>query len=320
VHGLVRRASRFNRGRIEHLRGDSPTAPPRLALHYGDLNDLASVRRLIRAIKPAEIYHLAGQSHVGLSFELPEVTCEENGMAMLGLLEIIRDLDRSVRLFHASSAEVFGAPAAVPQTEETPFVPVNPYGCAKAFATSLGRVYREAYGLFVCGGIAYNHESPRRGENFVTRKISLGATRIAAGRQEVLTLGNLDARRDWGYAPEYVVAMALMLQAERPRDYVLATGRACSVREFALTAFREAGIELRFEGSGVDEVGRRIDTGAVVIRVDPHYYRPAESTSLIGDASLARTELGWAARTTVPELAAIMVRADREQQPSFPAS
>ena len=307
VHGLVRRASMFNRSRIDHLR---KAQPDRLVLHYGDLNDLTSLRRLLRKISPREVYHLAGQSHIGLSFEIPEVTCQENGMATLGLLEALRDLDYPVRFYHAGSSEMFGAPPAAPQTEATPFNPVNPYGCAKAFATQLCRVYRSAYGVFACSGIAYNHESPRRGENFVTRKITLGAARIKAGLQTVLHLGNLEARRDWGYAPEYVVAMWQMLQADKPQDCILATGRACSVREFAAAAFAELGFAVEFESTGVAEFGRRKDTGEVVLRVDPHYFRPLESSELVGDATLARKSLGWAPQITGTEVARRMARED----------
>jgi len=327
VHGLVRRASMFNRSRIEHLRakgeeqrakGSSdpksqipdPAAPASLTLHYGDLNDLTSLRRMLKQIKPAEVYHLAGQSHVGLSFEIPEVTCMENGMATLGLLEALRDLDYPVRFYHAASSEIFGAPTVTPQNEDTAFNPVNPYGCAKAFAAHLCHVYRSAYGMFACSGIAYNHESPRRGENFVTRKITLGAARIKAGLQNSLQLGNLEAKRDWGYAPEYVVAMWRMLQADKPRDYVLATGRACSIREFAIAAFDELGIRLEFESTGLAEFARRKDTDEVVLTVDARYFRPAEPAELVGDASRAKKELDWSAQTVGTAVARAMARAD----------
>jgi GDPmannose 4,6-dehydratase len=345
VHGLVRRASMFNRSRIEHLRAQregvqsegpgsrvsgaakrardaeprtpgaksqapDPAAPGSLTLHYGDLSDLTSLRRLLKRIKPQEVYHLAGQSHVGLSFEIPEVTCEENGMAALGLLEALRELDYPARFYHAASSEIFGAPAVAPQTETTAFNPVSPYGCAKAFAVHLCHVYRNAYGLFACSGISYNHESPRRGENFVTRKITLAAARIKAGLQGALHLGNLEARRDWGYAPEYVEAMWRMLQQEKPRDYVLATGQACSIREFAIAAFDELGIRLEFESAGLGEFARRKDTDEVVLTVDPKYFRPAEPAELVGDATLARKELGWSAQTVGTAVARIMARAD----------
>ena len=308
VHGLVRRASMFNRSRIEHLR--AAPAPGQLTLHYGDLTDVTSLRRILEKEKPQEIYHLAGQSHVGLSFEIPEVTCQENGTATLSLLEILRDLGYPVKLYHAASSEIFGAPAAAPQNEATACNPVNPYGCAKAFAAQLCRVYRNAYGLFACNGIAYNHESPRRGENFVTRKITLGAARIKAGRLAEIVLGNLDACRDWGWAPEYVAAMRLMLAAPAADDYILATGRACSVREFATAAFAELGLELAFEGQGAAELARRKDTGAVVLRVDPKFYRPVEPATLVGDATRAKTKLSWIPRTVGGDVARQMARAD----------
>ncbi len=293
VHGLVRRASTMSRSRIDHLRADPTITVGRLVLHYGDLNDLASVRRLLRKICPTEVYHLAGQSHVGLSFEIPEVTCDENAMAVLGLLEILRDLDGVARFYHAASSEIFGRPRAATQDEETPFNPVNPYGCAKAFATQMCRVYRGAYGLYACSGIAYNHESPRRGENFVTRKISLAAARIKRGLQSELSLGNLDARRDWGYAPEYVEGMWRMLQQDQPDDYVFATGTTHSVEDFLAAAFGSVGLEWRDH-----------------VKLDPRFVRPAEVAQLVGDARKARTQLGWVPQTTMHGVAELMVAAD----------
>lgn len=310
VHGLVRRASMFNRSRIEHIRNGRSHEEERLHLHYGELNDPTSVRRLLQKIRPSEVYHLAGQSHVGLSFEMPEVTCLENAMATLALLEVIRDLNYSVRFYHASSSEIFGNPNSPKQSESTPYKPVNPYGCAKAFATNICSVYREAYGLFVCSGISYNHESPRRGENFVTRKISMSAVRLLRGHQSVLELGNLQARRDWGYAPEYVVAMWQILQSEVPRDYVLATGRTCSVREFAAAVFDELGVELEFGGEGDSEFARRKDTGSIVIKVDKRYYRPVESSLLVGDPTAANKAFGWMPKVWGRDLARLMARAD----------
>lgn len=312
VHGLVRRSSMFNRGRIDHLRTAAAAHQDRLQLHYSDLTDLTSLRRIVKKVAPREVYHLAGQSHVGLSFEIPEVTCQENGMATLGLLEILRDLDYPVRFYHAASSEIFGTPKVSPQTEETPVNPISPYGCAKAFARQIGRVYRESYGLFVCNGLAYNHESPRRGENFVTRKITLGAARIAVGRQALLELGNLEASRDWGWAPEYVAGMWSMLQADTAHDYVLATGQSCSVREFASAAFHELGLELAFEGAGAGERARRTDTGAIVLQVNPRFYRPVDAAHLVGDASFAKRRLGWAPQTTGTAVAREMVKADAE--------
>ncbi len=310
VHGLVRRASAYNRSRIDHLRTDDNLASGRLVLHYGELNDVTSFHRLLHKIEPAEIYHLAGQSHVGLSVELPEVTCLENGMATLHLLESVRELASPARVYVAASSEIFGAPATEPQDESTPVAPRNPYGAAKVFALHLGRVYRETHGLFVCNGIAFNHESPRRGENFVTRKISLGVARVLNGGRSPIELGNLDGRRDWGYAKEYVEAMWRMLQQEQADDYVLATGEAHDVRSFARAAFGAAGIPVEFDGSGVDEVGRRTDSGEIVLRVVPRYFRPVDALCLRGNPAKAKAVLGWEAKTKGPDLAALMVAAE----------
>ena len=293
VHGLVRRASMFNRSRIEHLRHDPAIYGKSLFLHYGDLHDATALRRIFRQVRPGEIYHLAGQSHVGLSFEIPEVTCNEVANATLGLLEIIRDLDHPVRFYHAASSEIFGTPATMPQTEDTPANPGNPYGCAKAFAVHICRVYRKAYGVFACNGITYNHESPRRGENFVTRKISLAAARIKLGRQEELHLGDLDARRDWGYAPEYVEGMWRMLQQPEPGDYVLATNETHSVRDFLEAAFSRVGLDWREH-----------------VTLESRFVRPTEVGRLVGDYSKAREKLGWEPKTRMAAIAAIMVDAD----------
>jgi GDPmannose 4,6-dehydratase len=267
VHGLVRRASLFNRSRIEHLRLDPAIGGKSLFLHYGDLNDTTSLRRLFRTARPTEVYHLAGQSHVGLSFEIPEATVQEVANATLGLLEILRDQEQPVKLYHASSSEVFGAPSSAPQTEDTALRPTSPYGCAKAFATNLCRVYRDAYGLFVCNGIAFNHESPRRGENFVTRKISLAVARIARGQQSELPLGHLDTARDWGYAPEYVEGMWRSLQQERADDYVFATGESHTLGEFLDAAFGAVGLDWRAH-----------------VKFEPRFVRPTEPVRLVGDA------------------------------------
>jgi len=310
VHGMVRRSSNFNRSRIEHLRSDSALYGQRLFLHYADLHDVTTLRRLVQRIRPDELYHLAGQSHVGLSFEIPESTCDEVARGTLSLLEICRDQDYPIRFYHASSSEVFGQPSEVPQTESTPFRPQSPYGCAKAFATDLSRVYRDAYGLFTCSGLAYNHESPRRGESFVTRKITASAARIKAGQQDCLYLGNLSATRDWGYASEYVDAMWRMLQQDAPADYILATGRSHSVREFVAAAFNAVGLPLEFGGYGVDEVGRDRFAGRILVKIDPRFFRPADPQSLVGDPSLARDRLGWCAATAAPALAALMATAD----------
>jgi len=311
VHGLVRRASTMNRSRIEHLRGDAEIYGKRLFLHYSDLHDVTTLRRILLRINPSEVYHLAGQSHVGLSFEIPESTFHEVASATLGLLEICRDLPRPVRLYHASSSEVFGAPREMPQNEETPMRPQSPYGCAKVFATNVCSVYRAAYGLFIASGIAYNHESPRRGENFVTRKISLAAARAAKQPDSApLALGNLDARRDWGYAKEYVEAMWRILQQDEAEDFVLASGQLCTVRDFAQAAYAAAGMEVVFENSGVAEVGIERRSGKVVIVVNPEFFRPVESHDLCGNPEKAERVLKWSARTTHGELAALMVEAD----------
>lgn len=311
VHGLVRRSSTFNRTRIDHLRAQPGSlGGDRISLHYGDLNDATSVRRVLSLVRPDEIYHLAGQSHVGLSFELPEATCQENGMAAVSLLETVREIVPEARLYHASSSEVFGRAPVSPQTEGTAFLPVNPYGAAKAFATQMGQIYRESHGLFVCNGIAYNHESPRRGENFVTRKIASAAARIRAGGEEVLALGNLDAARDWGYAPEYVDAMWRILQAERADDYVLATGQLCTVREFARAAFAAVDLDLEFSGTGREETARLVGSGRVVLRVDPRYYRPVEPGRLVGDPEKVAQKLAWRAATVAGQVARIMARTE----------
>lgn len=312
VHGLVRRASQFNRARIDHLRDGPEAMAGRFHLHYADLSDPTTLRRLLTRIAPNELYHLAGQSHVGLSFEIPESTVHEIANATLSLLEICRDLPEPPRIYHASSSEIFGSPQESPQTVSTWRNPVNPYGCAKGFATDLCRVYREAHGLFVASGIAYNHESPRRGENFVTRKIVNGALSRLSESDSVLTLGNLDSKRDWGYAPEYVEAMWLMLQQEQPADHILATGSLCSVRELVAACYSEIGREIEFSGKGVEEVGRDSESGEILLKTDPRFYRKVESTQLLGDPSDAAEHLGWRAQTIGPEVGRRMVRELRE--------
>ncbi len=309
VHGLVRRSSSFNRSRIEHLRADASIYGKSLFLHYGDLSDATTLRRLFVKLQPDEIYHLAGQSHVGLSFELPESTMQEVAASCLTLLEIVRDVGRETRFYHAASSEVFGAVRSAPQNEDTPMRPRSPYGCAKAFAANICAVYRDAYGLRACSGIAYNHESPRRGENFVTQKIAKAAARAAIGYGGPLFLGNLSAERDWGSAPEYVDAMWRMLQLDEPRDLVLATGRSASVRDFARAAYGAAGKQVIFEGHGEQEQGIDEATGAVLIKVDPVFFRPAEPVGLVGDASLAKDLLGWSATLGAPDVARVMTEA-----------
>lgn len=313
VHGIVRRASAFNRSRIEHLRSDEGIYGSSLFLHYADLHDTTSLRRIFQKVGPDEIYHLAGQSHVGLSFEIAESTVDEIATATLSILEICRDLPKAPKLYHASSSEVFGSPDVQPQNESTPFRPENPYGCAKVFATNMVRVYRNAYGLTAVSGITFNHESPRRGENFVTRKIAAAAARRAKGSKELLSVGNLDASRDWGYAPEYVEAMWLMLQSDEPQDLVLATGIACTVREFAKSAFGSVGIDLSFEGEGEDEIGRDAVSGETILQVNPVFFRPVDTSRLVGDASRAKQVLGWTPEVMGGKLAALLTQAEMDR-------
>lgn len=304
----MRRSSQFNRSRIDHLReGNSP-----LHLHYADLGDHTTLRRIFNRIRPDEFYHLAGQSHVGLSFDIPESTVAETAVATLGLLEICRDLNYPVRFFHAASSEVFGVPEDSPQTEETPFRPVNPYGCAKAFAANLCRVYREAHGMFVVNGILYNHESPRRGESFVTRKIATTVARIAKGSGEILELGNLDSRRDWGWAPQFVEGIWKSLQMEKAEDYLFATGTSTTVRDFAIEAFREAGIEVKFSGKGEAETAIDQRSGQLVLSVNPRFYRPVDSHRLEGNPTKAGDNLAWKPDVSGSQVAIALTRAELE--------
>jgi GDPmannose 4,6-dehydratase len=293
VHGVVRRTSNLLRSRIEHLRRDESVSDKRLFLHYGDLSDGTTLRRIFSKVRPSEIYHLAGQSHVGLSFEIPESTCDEIGMATLRLLEIARDQAEPVKFYHASSSEIFGHAAESPQSETTPLRPSSPYGCAKAFATQLARVYRDSYGLFVCNGILYNHESPRRGENFVTRKIARAVARIARGLEDELVLGSLESRRDWGRSQDYVVAMWLMLQHEKPDDYVVATGETHSVREFVEAAF--ALVKLPWEK---------------YVKHNRAFDRLNDPANLVGSAEKIRAALGWKPTGSFVELVREMVEAE----------
>ena len=293
VHGVVRRTSNLLRSRIEHLRNDENVYGKSLFLHYGDLADVTALRRIFSAVQPSEIYHLAGQSHVGLSFEIPDSTCEEIAMATLRLLEITRDQPTPAKFYHASSSEIFGNATESPQTENTPFRPASPYGCAKAFATQLAGVYRESYGLFVCNGILYNHESPRRGENFVTRKIARAVARIARGLEHELLLGNQESRRDWGRAQDYVVAMWLMLQQDKPADYVVASGETHSVRDFVQAAF--AIVDLPPEK---------------YVKHNPAFDRPADPARLVGSPEKIKAELGWKPQGSFADLVREMVEAE----------
>lgn len=310
VHGMVRRSSVEKRERIDHLEGN-----PNFTVHYGDLSDSLSLVRLIGSIKPDEIYNLAAQSHVGVSFDVPEYTADVVATGVLRVLEAVRicGLEKTCRIYQASTSELYGKVEEVPQRETTPFHPYSPYAVAKQYGFWIVKEYREAYNMFCCNGILFNHESERRGETFVTRKISLAAARIAQGRQDVLYLGNLSSLRDWGYAKDYVECMWLILQNDKPEDFVIATGEQHSVREFCEHAFREAGIELEFKGEGMEEVGIDKATGKTVIKVSPEFYRPTDVVNLWGDPAKAKTELGWnPTKTTFEELVKIMVAHDME--------
>ena len=317
VHGIIRRSSSFNTGRIEHLYFDEWVRDMKqqrsINLHYGDMTDSSSLIRIIQMTQPDEIYNLAAQSHVKVSFDVPEYTAESDATGTLRLLEAVRilGLERKTRIYQASTSELFGLVQEVPQRETTPFYPRSPYGVAKLYGYWITKNYRESYGMFAVNGILFNHESERRGENFVTRKITLAAARIAAGQQDKLYLGNLDALRDWGYARDYVECMWLMLQHEQPEDFVIATGEQHSVREFTERAFAHVGIELRWQGEGIQEQGIDQATGRVLVEVDPKYFRPAEVETLLGDPTKAKTLLGWnPQKTSFEELVRLMVEHD----------
>lgn len=310
VHGIIRRSSTFNTSRIDHLYTDPHVNGVKLFLHYGDLSDSSNLSRLIAKINPDEIYNLGAQSHVRVSFDIPEYTADVTGLGVIRVLDAIRESGVKTKLYQASSSEMFGKVQETPQKETTPFYPRSPYGCAKLYGHWITINYRESYDLFACSGILFNHESPRRGETFVTRKITRGLSRIKLGLDEKLYLGNLDAKRDWGYAPDYVEGMWLMLQQEKPDDYILATGETHSVREFIVEACRLLGMDLEWQGSGVDEIGIDKKTGRTIIEIDPKYFRPAEVELLIGDYSKAKKELGWKPKTNFKELVKIMVESD----------
>lgn len=319
VHGILRRTSSFNTGRIEHLYFEEWVRDMKqqrlINLHYGDMTDSSSLLRIIQIVQPDEIYNLAAQSHVKVSFDVPEYTAETDAVGTLRLLEAVRILgmEKHVHIYQASTSELFGLVQEVPQKETTPFYPRSPYGVAKQYGFWITKNYRESYGMFCVNGILFNHESERRGETFVTRKITLAAARIARGYQERLYLGNLDALRDWGYAKDYVECMWLMLQHPTPEDFVIATGEMHSVREFVSKAFAEAGINIRWEGKGIDEKGIDVATGKVLVEVDPKYFRPAEVEQLLGDPTKAKTLLGWnPTKTSFDELIKKMVRYDLE--------
>lgn len=312
VHGIKRRSSSFNTARIEDIYQDPHTERPRFHLHHGDLTDATNLIRIVQEVAPDEIYNLAAQSHVAVSFETPEYTANADAIGPLRLLEAIRilSLEHKTRFYQASTSELYGNAKTTPLTEMSAFAPRSPYGVAKLYGYWITVNYREAYGLHASNGILFNHESPLRGETFVTRKITRAAAAIALGSDERLFLGNLDARRDWGHAREYVEGMWRMLQEDSPDDYVLATGHAAAVRDFAAWAFEDAGIPVDFRGKGVDEKGYCRRTGRCLIEIDPRYFRPAEIELLVGDATKARERLGWQSRTTARELACEMVQAD----------
>lgn len=310
VHGQVRRSSSFNRGRIDHLYADGAPGADRFFLHYGDMMDTSSITRTLERIQPDEIYHLAAQSHVKVSFELPEYTAQVDALGTLRILDVLRETGLKTRFYQASTSELYGKVQEIPQTEKTPFYPRSPYGVAKLYAYWLTINYRESYGLFAANGILFNHESPRRGESFVSRKVTLGVARMKHGTQKKLVLGNLDAKRDWGYAPEYVEGMWRILQLDRPEDFVLATGKCIAVRELVTRALNIIGHEVEWVGQGAAERGLDRKTGQVLVEIDPAYYRPAEVDLLQGDASKAKALLGWEAKTKFEELVDIMVEAD----------
>ena len=324
VHGIKRRASLFNTQRIDHLYEDRNFDGARMVLHYGDLSDTSSLTRLIRDIEPGEVYNLGAQSHVKVSFEAPEYTADVDGIGTLRLLEAIRflGLEKKTRFYQASTSELFGLAQETPQRETTPFHPRSPYGVAKLYAYWITVNYREAYGMFACNGILFNHESPRRGETFVTRKITRGLANIALGIQNCLYMGNLDALRDWGHARDYARAMWLMLQQNEPEDFVIASGKQHSVREFITWAAADLGITIEFTGSGIDEIGTatrvegdlapQVAVGDVILRIDPKYFRPAEVDALLGDPTKAKEKLGWLPEITARELCREMVQADHK--------
>lgn len=310
VHGILRRSSVFTTQRIDHLFSN-----PNFHTYHGDLADSSNLHRLISQIEPDEVYNLGAQSHVAVSFEVPEYTAEADAVGTVRLLDAIHDMKVPSRFYQASTSELFGGlPETAPQSEKTPFYPKSPYGAAKLYSYWVTVNYRESYGMYACNGILFNHESPRRGETFVTKKITKAVAKIANGKQDVLKLGNLDAKRDWGFAKEYVEAMWLMLQQQKPSDYVVATGKVYTVRQFVEIAFEEIGVKIEWKGAGVDEVGIDAKTGVTRVKIDPRYFRPAEVEFLWGNPEKARRELGWEAKTEVRELCRKMVRYDLKNE------
>lgn len=312
VHGIKRRSSSFNTARIDHLYTDPLTSDVSFRLHYGDMTDSTNLIRLIQQIRPTEIYNLAAQSHVGVSFESPEYTANADALGVLRILEAIRilQMEKETRFYQASTSELYGLVQEIPQTEKTPFYPRSPYGVAKLYGYWIAVNYREAYGIHAINGILFNHESPLRGETFVTRKITRAVARIELGTQGLMYLGNLDAQRDWGHAKDYVEGMWLTMQAEKPDDYVLATGECRSVRDFVEAAFCEVNRTIEWRGSGIDEVGIDTTTGNIVVKIDPVYFRPTEVDLLVGDASKAHEKLGWKPKISFEQLVHEMVESD----------
>ncbi|MCA1804763.1 MAG: GDP-mannose 4,6-dehydratase [Xanthomonadaceae bacterium] len=312
VHGIKRRASSFNTDRIDHLYKDPHDKGRKFILHYGDLTDATNLIRIIQEVQPDEIYNLAAQSHVAVSFETPEYTANSDAIGTLRLLEAIRilGLEKKTRFYQASTSELFGKVQEIPQKETTPFYPRSPYAAAKLYSYWITVNYREAYGIYACNGILFNHESPVRGETFVTRKITRAVARIKLGLQDKIYLGNLDAKRDWGHARDYVEAQWLILQQDEPEDFVIATGKQYSVRDFVNAAFKEVGVTVRWEGTGVDEKGYNADSGALLVEVDTRYFRPTEVETLLGDPTKAKEKLGWVAKTSLEDMVAEMVRDD----------
>ncbi len=325
VHGIKRRASSFNTERIDHIYQDPHSPDPQLILHYGDLTDTSNITRIIQQVQPDEIYNLGAQSHVAVSFEMPEYTADVDGLGTLRILEAVRllGLEKKTRIYQASTSELYGLVQETPQTEKTPFYPRSPYGVAKLYAYWITVNYRESYGMYACNGILFNHESPRRGETFVSRKITRGLCNMSQGLEKCLYMGNMDARRDWGHARDYVEMQWLMLQQDKPEDFVIATGQQTSVRDFIVRAAGELGVTIAFEGEGIEEVGKvaaidadKADTemalsvGDVIIAVDEKYYRPAEVEALLGDPSYAKNKLGWEPATTLDEMIAEMIATD----------
>jgi len=312
VHGIIRRSSSFNTGRIDHIINNEKYKD-RFFFHHGDVTDASNLNRLLEKIQPDEIYNLAAQSHVKVSFEIPDYTAQVDALGTLRFLDAIRETHINTKFYQASTSELFGKVQEIPQSEKTPFYPRSPYSVAKLYGYWIIVNYREAYDLFACNGILFNHESPRRGETFVTRKITRAAARIKEGLQDKLFLGNLNAKRDWGYAPEYCEGMWRMLQQDKPEDYVLATGKNHTIREFVELAFKELNMEIEWQGKGIDEIGLNTKNGKQLIGIDKKYYRPTEVEQLLGDPTKAKNELGWEAKMPFEELVKIMVQSDWEK-------